>query len=43
MATTMGEEDDNVKDDDSEDDGDKTAMTARMNGKDGEDNRQGQR
>jgi hypothetical protein len=39
---TTGEEDDNGKDDDSEDDGDETAMTARMTGKDGENNRQGQ-
>jgi hypothetical protein len=43
MATTTGEDDDNGKDDDSEDDGNKTALTARMTGKDGEANRQEQR
>ncbi len=40
-ATTMGEDNNDGKDDGSEDNGDKTAMTARMNGKDGEDNRRG--
>jgi hypothetical protein len=39
----MGEDNNNGKDDDSEDDGDKTSMMARMTGKDGEDNRQGNR
>jgi hypothetical protein len=43
MATTTGEDDNDVKDNNSEDDCDETAMTARMTGKDGEDNRQGQR
>ncbi len=38
---TTGEDDDDGKDDDSEDDGNETAMTARMTGKDGEDNRRG--
>ncbi len=37
----MGKDNDNGKDDDSEDDGNKTATTARMTGKDGEDNRRG--
>ncbi len=37
----MGEDDNNGKDNDSEDNGNKTATTARMTGKDGEDNRQG--
>ncbi len=40
---TTGEDDDDGKEDDSEDDGNKTAMTARMTGKDSEDNRRGQR
>jgi hypothetical protein len=39
----MGKDNDNGKDNDSEDNGDKTAMTARMTGKDGEDNRRGRR
>ncbi len=39
----MGKDDDNGKDNDSEDDGNKTAMMARMTGEDGEDNRQGRR
>jgi hypothetical protein len=39
----MGEDDNNGKDYDSEDDGNETATTARMTGKDGEDNRQGRR
>ncbi len=39
----MGEDDNNGKDDDSEDDGNKMAMTARMTGKDGEDNGRGRR
>jgi hypothetical protein len=41
MATTTGEDEDDGKDDDSEDKGDKTATTARMTVKDGEDNRRG--
>jgi hypothetical protein len=41
-ATTTGEDDYDGKDEDSEDNGNKTAMTARMTGKDGEDNRRGQ-
>jgi hypothetical protein len=40
-ATTTGEDDNDGKDDDSENNGDKTATTARMTAKDGEDNRQG--
>jgi hypothetical protein len=43
MATTTGKDDDNGKEDNSEDDGDETAMTARMTGEDGEDNRGGRR
>ena len=38
-ATTTGEDDNDGKDDNSEDDGDKRATTARMTGKDGEDYR----
>ncbi len=38
---TMGEDDNNGKDNDSEDKGDETATTARMTGKDGEENRRG--
>jgi hypothetical protein len=41
MATTTGNDNIDGKDNDSEDDGNKTAMTARMTSKDGEDNRQG--
>jgi hypothetical protein len=37
----MGKDDDNSKDNDSEDNGDETATTARITGKDGEDNRRG--
>ncbi len=37
----MGEDDDDGKDDDSEDVGNETAMTARMTGEDGEVNRRG--
>jgi hypothetical protein len=39
----MGEDDNDGKEDDSEDDGDETAMTARMTDEDGEDNRRGRR
>jgi hypothetical protein len=42
MATTTGEDDDDVKEDDSEDNGNEMVTTARMTGKDGEDNRRGQ-
>jgi hypothetical protein len=38
---TTGKDDGNGKDDNSEDNGNKTAMMARMTGKDGEDNRRG--
>jgi hypothetical protein len=38
---TTGEDDNNGKDDDREEDGNKMATTARMTGEDGEDNRQG--
>ncbi len=38
---TTGEDDDNGKEDDSEDNGNETAMTARMTSEDGEDNRRG--
>jgi hypothetical protein len=37
----MGKEDDDGKDDNSEDNGNKTALTARMTGEDGKDNRRG--
>ncbi len=43
MATTMGKDNNDGKEDDSEDDGNETAMTARMTGKDSEDNRRGRR
>jgi hypothetical protein len=36
---TTGEDNDDGKEDDSEDNGNKTATTARMIGEDGEDNR----
>ncbi len=39
---TTGEDDNDGKEDKSEDNGNKTAMTARMTSEDGEDNRQGQ-
>ncbi len=39
---TMGEDNNNGKEDKSKDIGNKMAMTARMTGEDGEDNRQGQ-
>ncbi len=39
----MGKDNDDGKKDDSEDDGNETAMTARMTNKDGEDNRRGRR
>jgi hypothetical protein len=42
MATTTGEDNNNGKDDNSEYNGNETAMTARITGKDGEDNSQGQ-
>jgi hypothetical protein len=42
-ATTMGKDNNNCKEDDSEDNGDETATMARMTGKDGEDNSRGQR
>jgi hypothetical protein len=38
---TMGEDDDDGKDNNSEDNCNEMAMTARMTGKDGEDTRQG--
>jgi hypothetical protein len=41
MATTTGEDDNDGKEDNSEDNGNKTAMTARTTGEDGEDNRRG--
>jgi hypothetical protein len=37
----MGEDDDDIKDNDSEDNGNKMTTTARMTGEDGEDNRRG--
>ena len=40
---TTGKDDDDGKDNDSEDDGNEMATTAKMTGKDGEDNRQGRR
>jgi hypothetical protein len=42
MATTTGKDDNDAKDNDSEDNGDETETTARMTGKDGEDDRRGQ-
>jgi hypothetical protein len=41
MAMATGKDDDDGNDNDSEDNGNETATTARMTGKDGEDNRQG--
>jgi hypothetical protein len=38
----MGKDNNDGKEDDSEDDGDKMATTARMTAEDGEDNRRGQ-
>ncbi len=38
---TTGEDNNDGKDNNSEDNGDETATTARMTGKDGEDNRRG--
>jgi hypothetical protein len=40
MATTTGKDDNDGKDNTSEDNGDKTALTARMTSKVSEDNRQ---
>jgi hypothetical protein len=41
-ATTMGKDNNDGKDNDSEDYGNETATMARMTGEDGEDNRRGQ-